>query len=77
VEIPWERYLDGTLEKKVLFGGESVMVWGGIILNGRKELVVIRERSMTTRRYINDVFEAHVIQFAENNYESRTHYVAG
>jgi type II secretory pathway component PulC len=62
---PGERYLDGTLEEKVLFGGESIMVWGGIILNGRTELVVIREGSMTARRCIDDVLEAHAIQFAE------------
>jgi transposase len=30
---PGERYLDGTLKEKVPFGGESIMVWGGIILN--------------------------------------------
>jgi hypothetical protein len=62
---PGERYLDGTLEKKVPFGGESIMVWGGIILNGRTELAVIREAFITARRYIDDVLEQHVM-FAEN-----------
>jgi hypothetical protein len=51
---PRERYLAGTLEEKIPFGGGSIMVWGGIILNGRMELVVIREE------YIDDVLEPHV-----------------
>jgi hypothetical protein len=63
---PGERYLNGTLKEKVPFAGESIMVWDGIILNGRTELVVNREGSMTARRFIYDVLEPHVIQFAEN-----------
>jgi hypothetical protein len=42
------------------------MVWGEITLNGRTELVVIREGSMTDRRYIDNVLEPHVVPFAEN-----------
>jgi hypothetical protein len=47
-----------------VFGRHGIMVvWGGIILNGCMELVVIREGSMTARRYID---EPHVVPFAEN-----------
>jgi hypothetical protein len=42
------------------------MVWGGITLNGRTELVVICERSMTALRYLGDVLELHMVPFAEN-----------
>lgn len=63
---PGERYLDCTVDERVPFGGGSIMVWGGISLNGRTELVVIREGSMTARRYIDEVIEPHVVPFAEN-----------
>jgi hypothetical protein len=33
------------------------MIWGGINLNGRTELVVIREGSMTARRYTDEVLD--------------------
>jgi hypothetical protein len=39
---------------------------GEITLNERTELVVIREGSMTARRYIDNVLEPHVVPFAEN-----------
>jgi hypothetical protein len=42
------------------------MIWGGINLNGRTELVVIREGSMTARRYTDEVVDPHVLPFAEN-----------
>jgi hypothetical protein len=63
---PGERHLDETLEEKVPFGGGSIMVWSEIIFNGRTELVVIREGSMTARRYIDEVLEPHVVPFAQN-----------
>jgi hypothetical protein len=63
---PGERHLDETLEEKVPFGGGSIMVWSEIIFNGRTELVVIREGSMTARRYIDEVLKPHVVPFAQN-----------
>ena len=37
---PNERYLDATVRETIHFGGGSVMVWGGITLNGRTALHV-------------------------------------
>jgi hypothetical protein len=43
-----------------------VMVWGGITLNGRTELVVLPGGSLTAVRYLRDIVERHVVPFAEN-----------
>jgi hypothetical protein len=63
---PGERYIDSTVQEIVAFGGGSIMVWGGITLTGRTELVVLRGGSLTAVRYLRDIVEPHVIPFAEN-----------
>jgi hypothetical protein len=42
------------------------MVWGGITLTGRTELVVLRGGYLTAVRYLRDIVEPHAIPFAEN-----------
>jgi hypothetical protein len=41
------------------------MVWGGLTLNGRTELL-IREESMTARKYIDKVLEPQLVPFVDN-----------
>jgi hypothetical protein len=60
---PAERYLDCILEEKVSFGGESIMIWGGITLNGRRE---VHRRSFRT-----------TCGTVCKEYGSRIHFVAG
>lgn len=48
----------------VSFGGGSVMVWGGICLGARTELVVIEGGALNADRYIRDILQDHVVPFA-------------
>lgn len=61
-----ERYAQCNFETTSPFGGGSVMVWGGISLNGRTDLVIFIRRNLNAQRYIEDVLEPHVLPFAEN-----------
>lgn len=61
-----ERYLDSAVQETVRFGGGSIMVWGGICLNGRTDLVVIANGSLTALRYLREILEPHIIPFADN-----------
>jgi hypothetical protein len=40
------------------------MVWGGISMEARTELVVVNGGAMTANRYIRDILEPHVVPFA-------------
>lgn len=40
------------------------MVWGGISLTARTELVSLAGGSLTSRRYITDILSEHVVPFA-------------
>lgn len=59
-----ERYAQCNFSNTTLFGGGSVMVWGGISLTGRTELVVINNGSLTAERYILEILDQHVMPFA-------------
>lgn len=65
-----ERYAQSCIEERVPFGGGSCMVWGGISMIGRTELVFIdmvrqngRIGGLTAQRYITEVLEAHVVPY--------------
>jgi hypothetical protein len=47
-----------------MFGGGFVMVWGGITLEARTELVVIPRGSIRAVCYIANILEPHVTPFA-------------
>ncbi|CAH1379209.1 unnamed protein product, partial [Tenebrio molitor] len=53
---PGERYAQCNIVPTVMFGGGSVMVWGGITLEARTELVVIPRGSI--------ILEPHVMPLA-------------
>lgn len=42
------------------------MFWGGISLEGRTELVALREGNVNAIRYISHILEPHVVPYAEN-----------
>lgn len=60
---PNERYAQCNFSHTTLFGGGSVMVWAGISLTGRTELVVING-SLTAERYIEEILDNHVVPYA-------------
>lgn len=59
-----ERYNPTNFTETVAYGGGSVMVWGGISLGARTELVFIENGSLTALRYISEILEPHVMPFA-------------
>jgi len=61
---PNERYAQCNFQNTRLFGGGSVMFWGGISLTARTDLVVINNGSLTADRYIREILQDHVIPFA-------------
>lgn len=61
---PGERYAQCNIVETVSYGGGSVMVWGGISLEARTELVIIQGGRLTADRYITDILEPHVIPYA-------------
>lgn len=61
---PGEQNEQFNFTPTVSFGGGSIMVWGGICLGARTELVVIDGRALNADRYIRDVLQCHVVPFA-------------
>lgn len=61
---PGERYSPCTMSFRTPFNGGSVMVWAGISLNYRTELIIIGGRSLNSDRYITDCLMDHVVPFA-------------
>lgn len=61
---PNERYAQCNFMNTTLFGGGSVMVWGGISLTGRTDLVVLNNGNLNAERYIVDILAEHVVPFA-------------
>ena len=59
-----ERYAQCNIVGTVSFGGGSVMVWGGISLDGRTELVIVDGGRVTAHRYITEILDPHVIPYA-------------
>lgn len=59
-----ERYIQSNFENTVAYGGGSIMVWGGICLGARTELVVVDGGNLNADRYIREILEEHVVPFA-------------
>lgn len=60
---PNERYSQCNIVGKVQFGGGSIMVWGGISLNGRTTLYILEGGSLTAERYRREILEGIVLPF--------------
>jgi hypothetical protein len=52
-----ERFLPSTVQEVVPFGNGFVMVWGGISIDDKSDLVVIRNGALNARRYIDEVLQ--------------------
>lgn len=59
-----ERYAECNVVRFDNFGGGSVMVWGGISVNGRTDLHVFRGGTVTAVRYIQEILEPIVRPYA-------------
>jgi len=56
-----ERFEANHVDPTRAFGGGSVMVWGGISMNHRTDLVILQPPGFTAVRYINEVLRPCVI----------------
>lgn len=61
---PGERFEQCCISERIPFGGGSVMVWAGVSLHDRTELVLIENGSLTADRYIRQCLSDHVIPFS-------------
>ncbi|CAF4845821.1 unnamed protein product [Pieris macdunnoughi] len=76
-----ERYAQSCIKERVPFGGGSFMVWGGISMNGRTELVfidMVRQNGsrggLTAHRYITEILENQNFTLMQDN--ARPHAAA-
>ncbi|GFU64101.1 transposable element Tcb2 transposase [Trichonephila clavipes] len=58
-----DQYIILNLKERHRYGGPGVLVWGGIMLNGRTELHIFDRGSVTGDRYYDEVFLLHVPLF--------------
>lgn len=61
---PGERYQPCSFSARTPFRGGSVMVWAGISVTARTELVFIENGSLTAHRYVEEILQEHVMPFA-------------
>ena len=47
-------------EKRLSFRVPIIMVWGGITIHDRTELVVFRRRTLTAQRYVEEILDVHI-----------------
>lgn len=59
-----ERFADCCISPRTPFGGGSVMVWAGISIEARTDLVIIENGALNANRYIEECLAEHVIPFA-------------
>ncbi|GFV38297.1 transposable element Tcb2 transposase [Trichonephila clavipes] len=52
------------VHESVRFGGEGVLVYGGISIDGRTYLYIIRDGPLTARRYRDEILRPIVVPYA-------------
>ncbi|GFV39172.1 transposable element Tc3 transposase [Trichonephila clavipes] len=57
------RFYTSNIKERHHYGGPGVLVWGGIMLNGRTELHIFDRGSVTGDRYCEEVLLPHVRLF--------------
>lgn len=62
-----ERYEQNLFEPTRSHNGGSIMVWGGISINGRTDLVVVPPPGMNAQRYIDEILRPHVLPLRERH----------
>jgi hypothetical protein len=61
---PGEPYVQCNIAQAVSYGGGSIMVWGGMSLEGRTELVIVNQGRLAADRYVTTILEPHVVPYA-------------
>lgn len=61
---PGERYYDSKICEHDRYGGGSIMVWGGISWEGKTDLHVFQNGTITGERYINEILDVYVKPYA-------------
>lgn len=59
-----ERFAQCNFAQTDSFGGGSIMIWGGISLDGRTDLVVLQNGTLNAERYITNILEDNVVPVA-------------
>lgn len=59
-----ERYSQCAISPRVPFHGRSLMVWAGISIDARTDLVFLRGGTITAERYIVECLEEFVVPYA-------------
>ena len=62
-----ERYANCAIVEYDRYGGGSLMVWGGISVRSRTELLVLNG-TLTGQRYINEVLQPVVLPFVQQHH---------
>ncbi|GFW87967.1 transposable element Tcb2 transposase [Trichonephila clavipes] len=65
LEEPWcSRNNPAFVHESVRFVGGGVLVYGGISIDGRTDLYIIRDGPLTTRRYRDEILRSIVVPYA-------------
>ncbi|GFW24999.1 transposable element Tcb2 transposase [Trichonephila clavipes] len=64
LEGPGSRNNSAFVHESVRFGGGGVLVYGGISIDGRTYLYIIRDGPLTTRRYRDEILRPIVVPYA-------------
>ena len=59
------RFAQDTTRSITPYGGGSIMVWAGIMADGRTDLVLIPPPGMSAQRYIDEILIPHVLPFRQ------------
>ena len=62
--MPNERFAPACVAEHDRFGGCSVMVWAGISAQGKTDLHVIDNGTLTALRYVNEILDVYVRPYA-------------
>ena len=62
--MPNERFAPVCVAEHDRFGGGSVMVWAGISAQGKTDLHVIDNGTLTDLRYVNEILDVYVHPYA-------------
>ena len=62
--MPNERFAPVCVAEHDRFGGGSVMVWAGISVQGKTDLHVIDNGTLTVLRYVNEILDVYVRPYA-------------
>ena len=57
-----ERFEDDVIVETQAFGGGSVMVWAGVSLGGRTELIFVNG-NLTSQRYVDEILRPYVLPY--------------